>query len=61
MQKFQKKQKTTLHQLLQKYDTIISRSDQDIGQTDLIKIHIAARPDAASVAVPNIPFGSQTP
>ena len=43
MQKFQK---TTLYKLLQKYDTIISKSDNDIGQTDLIKMYIATKVDA---------------
>ena len=33
--------------MLQRYDVIISRSDNDIGQTDPIQIHIAMKPDAA--------------
>ena len=41
MQKFSKETKTTVYKLLQKYDTIVSKSDNDIGQTDLIKMHIA--------------------
>ena len=41
--------KTTLYKLLQKYDTIISKSDNDIGQTDLTEMDIATRPDAAPV------------
>ena len=43
-------------QLLQKYDTIISKSDNDIGQTDLIKMHIATRSDAAPVAARPYPL-----
>ena len=35
--KFSKETKTTLNKLLQKYDTTRSKSDNDIGQTDLIK------------------------
>ena len=50
MLKSQKETKTTLYKLLQKYDTIISKSSSDIGQTDLIEMHIAARPDAAPIA-----------
>ena len=42
--------KTALYKLLQKYDSIMSKSDNDIGQTDLIKVHIATRSDAAPVA-----------
>ena len=45
-----KETKTALYKLLQKYDTIFSKSYNDIGQTDLIKIHRAARPYPAKVA-----------
>ena len=45
MLKSQKKQK-----LLHKYYTINSKSDNNVGKTDLIEMHIATRPDAASVA-----------
>ena len=48
--KISKETKIALYNLLQKYDTIISKSDNDIGQTDLIKMHIATRPDAAPIA-----------
>ena len=48
--------KTTLYNLLQKYHTIILKSDNDIGQTDLIKMHIVTRPDAAPVAAPPYPL-----
>ena len=36
--------------MLQKYGTIISKSDNDIDQTDLIEIHIATRLDAVPAA-----------
>ena len=49
--KFSKKTKIALNNLLWKYDTIISKSDNDIGQTDLIKMNIATRPDAAPISV----------
>ena len=48
--KILKETKTTLYKLLQKYNTIISKSDNDIGKTDLIKMHIATASDAAPVA-----------
>ena len=47
--KISKETKTTLYKLLQKYNTIISKSDNYIGQTDLFKMHIATRLDAAPV------------
>ena len=45
--KISKEIKMALYKLLQKYYTIISKSNNDIGQTDLIEIHIATRPDSA--------------
>ena len=45
--KVSKETKTVLYKLLQKYDTIIMKSNNDVGQTDLIEMYIAARPDAA--------------
>ena len=39
-----------LHKLCKKFDSIISKNDNDIGQLDLIEMHIAARPDTAPVA-----------
>ena len=42
--------KNALHKLLQKFDTIISKSDSDIGQMGLIEMHIATRLDIAPVA-----------
>ena len=36
---------------MHKYDTIISKIDNDIGQTDLIKMHTrSTRPDTAPIA-----------
>ena len=49
-EKISKETKTALYKLLQKYDTTISKSDNDIGQTDLIEMHIATRLNAALVA-----------
>ena len=45
--KISKETKNNLYKLLPKYDTIIWKNDNDIGQTDLIEMHIATRPDAA--------------
>ena len=42
--------KLGLHKLLKKINSIISKSDNDIGQTDLIEMHIITRPDSAPVA-----------
>ena len=42
--------KLVLHKLLKKFDSIISKSCTDIEQTDIIEMHIAARPDSARVA-----------
>ena len=54
-EKISKETKTALYTLLQKYDTIILKSD-DIGQTDLIEMYIAARPDAAPIAAQLYPL-----
>ena len=48
--KISKDTKIELCKMLQKYDAIISKSDYYIGQTDLIQMHIAMKPDAALVA-----------
>ena len=42
--KISKETKITLYKLLQKYDTIISKGDNDIDQTDLIEMQIATKP-----------------
>ena len=42
--------KLALNDLLQNFDPIISKSDNDIGQTDLIVMHIATRLVATPVA-----------
>ena len=36
--------------MLQKYKTIISKGDNDMGQTDLIQMHIAMKVNAAPIA-----------
>ena len=54
--KMSKEAKFTFYKLLQKYDTILSKCNNDIGQTYLIKMHIATRPDAAPVAVQPYPL-----
>ena len=48
--KISKETKAALYRSLQKYNTIILKCDNDIGQTDLIKMHISTRPYAAPVA-----------
>ena len=48
--KSSKEIKTALFKLLQKYDTIILKSDSDIDQTGLIEMHIATRPDPGPIA-----------
>ena len=40
----------TFYKFLCKYDTVISKINYDIGQTDLIEIYIATRLDADQVA-----------
>ena len=52
--------KLALQMLLQKFDAIISRSDNDIGQTDLIEMHSAMRPDSTPVAARPYPLASST-
>ena len=47
--KILKETKIELYKMLQKYDSIISKSD-DIGQTDFILMHIATKPDAAPIS-----------
>ena len=41
----------------EKNDVIISKSSDDIGQTDLTEIHIATRPDASQIAAQPHPLG----
>ena len=48
--KISKETKNSFYRLFQRYGAIISESSSDIGQTDLIKIHIATWPDTAPVA-----------
>ena len=54
--KISKETKTALYKLLQKYDTIILKCHIDIGQNDLIEIHIATRPDVAPGAAQPYPL-----
>ena len=48
--KILKEKKIALYKLLQKYDATISKSSNDIGQTNLTEMHIATRLHAAPVA-----------
>ena len=43
--KISKETKVAPHRLLKKFDSIISKSDDDISQMDLIEMHIATRLD----------------
>ena len=54
--KIWKENKTELYKMLEKYDAIISKSNNDIGQTDLIKMHIATKPNPAPIAAPLYPL-----
>ena len=54
--KISKETKITLYKLLQKYDTIIWKSSNDIGQTDLIEMPIATRLHSALVTAWPYPF-----
>ena len=45
-----KETKIELYKLLQYYDAIVSKSENDIGQTDLIKMHIATKQNIAEIA-----------
>ena len=47
--KISEETKLALYKLLKKLDSIISKSNNDIGQTDLIEMHIATRPDSTPV------------
>ena len=48
--KILKETKIELYKVLQKYDAIIAKSDNDTGHTELIKMHIATKPNAAPIA-----------
>ena len=48
--------KVALHRLLQKFYSIISKSNNDTGQTDLIEKLIATRMDLATVAAQPYPL-----
>ena len=51
-----KETKIAPYNLLQKYDIIISKSDNNIDQIDTIKMHIATRPYAAPIAAQPYPL-----
>ena len=53
--------KLALQKLLNTFDSIISRSKNDIGQTDLIKMHIAMRPDSTPVTARPYPLALKDP
>ena len=42
--------KLALQNLLQEFDLIISKNSNNIGQTDLVEMHIATRSDATPIA-----------
>ena len=48
--KISKETKIKLHELLCRYKTIISKSNNNIGQTDLTQMYIAMRPNVAPIA-----------
>ena len=48
--------KLALHKLLKTFDSIISKSNKDIGQIDLIEMYIATRLDSAPVAAQPYPL-----
>ena len=48
--KISKETKIELYNLLQKYNVIILKNDNDIGWTDLIKIHMPRKPNATPIA-----------
>ena len=56
MQKILKQTKIELYKMLQNYDAIISESDNDIGQTDLIIMHIARKTNAVPIAAQQYPL-----
>ena len=47
--KILKETKNQLYEMLWRYKAVISKCVSDIGQTDLIKMHIARKPNAAPV------------
>ena len=53
--KISKETKMALYNILQKY-TITSKSDNDIGQTGLIEMHTATRPETAPIVAQLYPL-----
>ena len=47
--KIEPRTKIALQNLLKKFNAIISKNSNDIGQMDLIEMHIATRPDATPI------------
>ena len=58
--KISSKTRNTFYKLLQKYDAIISKSINDIGQTDLIVMYIATRLEAAPIEAQPYPLAPLT-
>ena len=54
--KISKETKNKLYEMLQKYEAIISKSDNDICQTDLIQMHIATTLNAAPIVAQPYPL-----
>ena len=54
--KISKETKIKLYEMFQRYDAIISKSDNDTSQTDLIHMYIATKPDAAPIAADPYPL-----
>ena len=54
--KIEKETKIELYNLLWRYDALISKNDNDIGQTDLIQMYIATKPNAGQIAAQLCPL-----
>ena len=54
--KILKETKIKVDEMLQRYHVIISKSDNDIGQTYLIQMHIAIKLDTAPIATQPYPL-----
>ena len=48
--KISKKTFNKLYELLTYYTSLISKSNKNVGQTDLIQMHITAKPNTAAIA-----------
>ena len=56
MPRSQKRQKTNCMKCSKKYKAIISKGDNDIGQADLIQMHIATKLNAAAIVAQPYPL-----